>query len=1068
MKKNKFIIILCFIIYIVSLFTLLASCDNNDNVSKCITIKEETVSLMLGENYKLDYQTFELNDADTVWISSDSSIVSIEKGIIVGQKVGCAVITAKNGDYQDTCTVTVELGNVTPVLQFENSNNVVSLVKGQSFDIVTFINYNNKKYNDLVLTVDCDEDIFDYSISNNILTVYPKEISDCTVLKLKASWNGADGTNTETLNESFYITVNEDWYFTFNDYGLKDLLLYSKSELDGKLYENSCNANFSFYLSGKKDESAQIEIKIVDENIAKIKNGKIVAVNPGKTQLFVTYNTESGNYSGCFNIEVIMPTVKYVDSKIRTFSLLDKELDFTDLKGSFRDVYGLEINGKKVEIKNGQFPLMKLEHSTIGINNFNHNDKYTLQLSVDGLSKPITLNQLANGKGFDYLEITLYMNSGYIYVLQNVKVFSKVINNVEDLVSVFGQSGVLSGYYVLGGDIDASTATLTGAKRAMDSFTGIFDGMGYTISNLDVSTGTANKGSLFGVLDANAVVRNVAIVNVTANGSSVIASHASYNASNFGGYPAPMISNVYVQVSKATTDFYGIVGGGPNYNQGHARISNVIVNYPGTITGDDNTKAKGAFIGYVNSNLTTDAMVCNDCYLISNEYITTLNNKEAYIDTDIVRYANVEAMKTANNDYSTFNYCWVVVGGEIPVWKKLSGNSSVPVDNINRAFSTADGTLDLSGINITQSEIVAVEINGSKLETPNGVFPSMVLLHSTKGSESFEHNSEYTLQLTIRGIEEPIILTKSADGKYFDALKFKIYTNDGSYLLNNVHVYNNVISTPAELESFFRQAGALGGYYVLDGDIDASTVTLTGAKRVNQTFTGIFDGMGYTISNLDISTSTANKGSLFGTMDANAVVRNVAIVNVTANGSAVIAERASYNSSIFGGYPAPMISNVYVQVSEATTDFYGIVGGGPNYNLGHIRLNNVIVNYSGNITGDDTKTAKGAFIGYTDYLTENSIVANNCYLISNEYITTLNNQEAYVDTDIVRYASVKAMKTANNDYSTFNYCWTVVDGEIPVWGGDLEDDPILPPTPSLPTEFGIGDYNINWLETVSK
>ena len=1034
MKKNKSRALPCLILSIIACFAFLIGCNNSVNVEKSLTISEDSITITLGETYRLDYVSMGIDDESSVWTSSDTSIVSVEKGTVVGEKVGSAVITVKNGDYQDTCTVTVGLGSISPVLQLENSSNEVSLIKGQTFEIVTFINYNNKKFNDLVISVECDEEILDYIVSNNIVTVCPKETTDGTVLKLKASWNGADGTNTETLNESFYITVNDDWYFTFNGFGLKDLILYSKAELDGKTYENSCDANFDFYKSGEKDESAQIEINIVDESIAKIENGKIVAVNPGKTQLFISYSTESGNYSGSFNIEVFLPTVKYVDSKIRTFSLLDNELDMTGLQGSLNDIYALEINGKNVELTNRQFPSMKLEHSTIGINNFNHNDKYTLQLTVEGLSNPIVLNQLANGKGFDSLEITLYMNSGYIYLLENVKVYSKLITDVQDLVSVLGQPGKLSGYYVLGGHIDASTATLTGAKRANEQFTGIFDGMGYTISNLDISTGTANKGSLFGTMNANAVVRNVGIINVTANGSSIIAASAAYEASDFGGYPAPMISNVYVQVSEATTDFYGIVGGGPNYNQGHARISNVIVEYAGTITGDDTTTAKGAFIGYANSNLTATAMVCNDCYLISNEYITTLNNQEAYNDTDIVRYTSVEAMKAANNNYSTFNYCWTVVGGEIPVWSNKEGVVVSAVDNTKRAFSIADGSLDLTGLNVKQSEINAIEINGTKLNITDGVFPSMTLVHTTGGVSNFNHNDQYRLDLEIRGIDDVIVLTKDANDEDFAPIAIKIYTENNTYTLKNVHVYNKVIKTVEDFEAVFGQPGKLSGYYVLGGHIDASTATLTGAKRANEQFTGIFDGMGYTISNLDISTGTANKGSLFGTMNANAVVRNVGIINVTANGSSIIAASAAYEASDFGGYPAPMISNVYVQVSEATTDFYGIVGGGPNYNQGHARISNVIVEYAGTITGDDTTTAKGAFIGYANSnLTATAMVCNDCYLISNEYITTLNNQEAYNDTDIVRYTSVEAMKAANNNYSTFNYCWTVVGGEIPVW-----------------------------------
>ena len=1033
MKKNKLCLILCLILSITAVFAMLASCGNKEDGTKSLTISEKNVSILLGENYQIKYNAVGFDQTELVWSSSNTSIAAVENGVVVGKKVGSTVITVQSGDYQDICNVNVTLGAVTPVLQHEISSNEFALVKGQTFEIVTYINFNNKKYTDLALTVECDGEILDYTLTDNVLSICPKQVSESTTLKVSASWNGANGDTTATLNESFYITVKDDCYFTFNGYGLKDLVLYSKAELDGKTYVNSSDAAFAFYLAGEKVENAQFDVSIVDQSIAKIESGKIVALKKGQTQLIVKYNDGEVEYNASFKIEVLLPTVKYVDSTPRTYSILDNKFDLSGLNGSIDDVYALEINGKKLEIEEGQFPAMQLKQSTMGVNNFNHNGKYTLQLTVEGMLKTITLNQLANGKGFDTLEMTLYMNSGYIYELENVKVYSKIINNVQDLVSIFGQPGKLSGYYVLGGHIDASTATLTGTKRGYDLFNGIFDGMGYTISNLDVSTGLENKGSLFGSLDANGVVRNVAFLNVTANGSAVIAASAAYNGSEFGGYPAPLISNVYVQISQSTTDFYGIVGSGPRYTDGHARISNVIVEYAGNITGDDTEKAKGAFIGYADTNLTPTAMVCNDCYLISSEYITTLNGAEVYNDTDIIRYENAAAMKAANNDYSSFNYCWTVVSGEIPVWSNKEGVVITAVDNAKRAYSIADGTLDLTGLNVSQNDITALEINGIKLDISGGVFPSMTLVHTTAGASNFNHNSQYTLSLEIRGLGGAITLAKSANEEDFEAITFKIYTENNSYTLKNVHVYNKVIKNAQDLETIFGQPGTLSGYYVLGGHIDASTANLTGTKREYDLFSGIFDGMGYTISNLDVST-TGNKGSLFGMLNANGVVRNVAFLNVTANGSAVIASTAAYNASEFGGYPAPMISNVYVEVSKDTTDFYGIVGGGPRYTDGHARINNVIVKYEGSITGDDTEKAKGAFIGYADTnLTPTAMVCNDCYLISSEYITTLNGAEAYNDTDIIRYENAAAMKAANNNYSSFNYCWSVVSGEIPVW-----------------------------------
>ena len=1035
MKKRRNSFLACLLLSVIALFTFFVGCDAPaDEVEKTIVIKEERVELMLGDSYRLDVTAIGIDESVLTWSSGNEEVVSVENGTITAIGIGSASVTVKGDGYQDFCTVEVILGSVTPVLQFENTDTNVTLVEDQTFEIITYINFNNEKYTDHTLTVACDGDKFDYEIDGNVITVKTKTKTAASELVIEASWNGLNGDDMPTLTETFVITVKEDVYFVVNGGGINDITLYSNAELDGKTYQTEEDFLVEVYKNAAKVENASIEVSVADETVAVYADGKVTAVGKGETALTVKYDDGVSVYENRLSIKVLFPTAMRTNDTFRRYSISDNQFELDDLSLSLEDAYAVEINGVKLDVTDGEMPAMTLINATAGVTNFQHNEKYVLQLSVDGLSKPITLNQSNNGKDFDAVTMLLHMNSGYIYELTNVHVYSRIINDEQDFAEIFGNSGKLEGYYVLGDHIDASAVTLSGAKRkATDQFTGIFDGMGYTVGNLDLSTTTADKGSLFGGLLTNAAVRNVALINVTANGSSVIAATAAYNKSSFGGYPAPMISNVYVQVSSATNDFYGIVGSGPRSTAGHATMKNVIVEYAGTITGDDTTTAKGAFVGYKTDELTATAMTCSDCYLISTEYITTLKGEEV-CPVNIARYDTVETMKAANNDYSSFNYCWTVVGGGIPTWTKMQGVTIVTVDNVDRAYSIADGTLDLSGLNFSQTDITAVEINGVRLDVINGVFPAMTLVHTTPGASNFQHNEAYTLQLTISGIDTPITLSRSSSDKDFSAITLKVYTEINDYTLKNVHVYNKVLKNANDLTALFGSGGELSGYYVLGNHIDASTATLTGAKRANQWFTGIFDGKGYTINNLDISSSTATVGSLFGLLYLNGAVKNVAFTNVTANGSSVIAANAQYGKSDLGGYPAPMISNVYVQISSETTDFYGIVGGGPRTDVGHAIMKNVIVEYAGTITGDDTTTAKGAFVGYkTEYLTAKAMICSDCYLLSTEKITTLNGEEVYPDTDIVRYDTADAMKEANNDYSTFNYCWTVTEDGIPVW-----------------------------------
>ena len=68
---------------------------------------------------------------------------------------------------------------------------------------------------------------------------------------------------------------------------------------------------------------------------------------------------------------------------------------------------------------------------------------------------------------------------------------------------------------------------------------------------------------------------------------------------------------------------------------------------------------------------------------ISNCYSISLTRAAGYLQDDVwidcnfeglTCYDNAQAMKEANNDYSSFNDLWTVETGEIPVWNNLTLN----------------------------------------------------------------------------------------------------------------------------------------------------------------------------------------------------------------------------------------------------------------------------------------------------------------------------------------------------------------------------------------------------------
>ncbi len=637
-------------------------------------------------------------------------------------------------------------------------------------------------------------------------------------------------------------------------------------------------------------------------------------------------------------------------------------------------------------------------------------------LSLEGFTPSVGLGEKFVISAFDN------QNNVKRITVQNV---SKVLKTADDITELFGEANKanhLDGYYVLGNDIDASTANVKGALRfnttandktygEKSQFVGTFDGKGYVISNLDISGNYKENGSLFGQMTPKVntltpTVKNVAFKNVKASYAGVISSYATYNAVR------PILENIYISVSKDTQNFRGMA------LNSDAIIKNVIVEYPN----EEYNNGLGAFVsgGFTINN-------CSNCYLISKTYIKQDDSGNEVLPTasgKVTRYESLGAMKAAENDYSSFSASWWNIIQGIPVWHSLNAK-----DDSERAVSVTDGTIDLEGLNFTIDQISEIEIAGTKYPITNGKLPSMAL----KGAGTDK------LLLTIEN-DQKINIAKQPDKQDFDAVEIAIKLSDNTiYELTNVQFYTKVLKTPEDITELFgaaNKANHLDGYYVLGNNIDASTANVKGALRFNtmandktygarSQFVGIFDGKGYTISNLDISgTSRNNKGSLFGQMsspvkDSIPTVRNVAFVNIKASYAAIISTYVGYNAN------RPEISNVYVSVSQDTTNFLGFADNSSGI------IKNVIVEYP----NEEHNNGFGAF------LSENSSLdsCSNCYLISKTYIKQDDSENEVLPTasgKITRYESLEAMKAAIQGGVTltgFNYCW-VKDGDgMVVW-----------------------------------
>lgn len=104
-----------------------------------------------------------------------------------------------------------------------------------------------------------------------------------------------------------------------------------------------------------------------------------------------------------------------------------------------------------------------------------------------------------------------------------------VIMNAEQLSNVRNE---LSAHFVLGADIDLSGLNWSPIGVSGNGFTGIFDGAGYTIRNLSISSSNQSNLGLFGILGNGAIVKNMHLENVAINsGYSNVGAIAGYMGS---------------------------------------------------------------------------------------------------------------------------------------------------------------------------------------------------------------------------------------------------------------------------------------------------------------------------------------------------------------------------------------------------------------------------------------------------------------------------------------------------------------------------------------------------------
>ena len=482
-KFTKYILL---VLTLLTSFLLTAcSCSSCNDDETYIELNKETTIISIEGEDKLSVTYYgEISEGEKpVWSVENSDIVSVnDRGVIKGKRVGVTNVICQVGDYTDTCEVTVNTGSYLPTLCFENiDEGNCKILAGTAFDFGAYVRYAGKDYKDLTIEYELSKTGHGTVSANRFVANYNTGFIEVTAT---AEWRGVKSI---LLTKTFTVEVIDNISISVENV-VDNVSLYTFDSHMGQSYPTASYFNINVVENGSDValDLNNISVVVADQTIATYStvDSTLKANQNGKhgiTQVKIIYTSTKGvEYLAYYNVSVERP-VYDTGEHLGYFSALTDKIDFDSIIGS-----GETITDAK-------------------------------QYNIDGSVKNLTYsdNEIKGYKSFssgvNESEFVLYTQSqvagktktaGYKV---SADVYGYLIRNKEDISELASvpENGNIS--IAVTQNIDATGVTF----NTISSFSGSFDGLGHTISNVSLQSGGLfarfNKGSKF---------CNVAFVNV--------------------------------------------------------------------------------------------------------------------------------------------------------------------------------------------------------------------------------------------------------------------------------------------------------------------------------------------------------------------------------------------------------------------------------------------------------------------------------------------------------------------------------------------------------------------------
>lgn len=440
-----------------------------------------------------------------------------------------------------------------------------------------------------------------------------------------------------------------------------------------------------------------------------------------------------------------------------------------------------------------------------------------------------------------------------------------------------------AGNYVLHNDIDLSSITYVPVGSESARFTGKFDGCGFSL-NINI-TGNSDYTGLFGYADQNALIENFTLTGNVQGGN--------YTGGVVAYAQGATIRNCYNQAQVKGNGFVGGLAGEAEDSTIQHCSNNGQVN--------GSASKVGGLVGCLTSTTSRSSEV-SDSY----------NTGSVFSRGSNAGGVAGEALGTVSirNCYNIgYIYALSSTGGIVGLY---SGNTQLTMANCYYNTDTCNVSTAVNGNNVTQTNVKGLtnsQMSGSSALT-NMAFTSEQGVWSAPKTQRTSANSygDY--------------------GYYYPQLSSCVTnTNDLTQypMLADLHNFNGVycsvtggyITTAAELQAINNNPA---GNYVLINDIDLAAEgndqlpdddnnNFTTIGTSSNPFTGLFDGAGKQISNLQIADNTTASG-LFGYAQY-ASIYDISVSGTLTDCKGYVGGITGYGSqtNIMRSYSAVKISN---------------------------------------------------------------------------------------------------------------------------------------------------------------